>query len=70
MLGAVGLLIVVLVSVTLAIVAARGVLGGVLYFMAVTALRPAAGSSGRTSADARRGFRMRQVATSSHEVVA
>jgi hypothetical protein len=69
MLGAVGLLAVVLVSVTLAVVAARGVLGGVLYFMVVTAVRPAA-SAARRGASARRGFRIRQVATSGHEVIA
>jgi hypothetical protein len=70
MLGPIGLLAVVLVSVTLAVVAARGVLGGVLYFMAVTAVRPAAESSARTGASARRGFRIRQVATSGRDVIA
>jgi hypothetical protein len=70
MLGAVSLLAVVLLSVTLAVVAARGVLGGVLYFMMVTSVRPAATSSARTRASARRGFRIRQVAPSGHEVIA
>jgi hypothetical protein len=70
MLGAVSLLAVVLVSVTLAMMAARGVLGSVLYFMAVTAVRTPVESSARTPAPARRGFRIRQVATSGHQVVA
>ena len=70
MVDAVGLLAVVLVSVTLAMVAARGVLGAVLHFMAVSAVRPAAEFSARTPTPVRRGFRIRQVATSGHQVTA